>query len=91
MRFVGKCGLQECKNNGFLEIGRTGSSFGRVQKNLDILDRRLPLPESSSPEKFMEKLNVLPFSAEIIISPTRACRQHCTAEIGMKGAYTVAT
>ena len=41
-------GLQECKGYGFfLKLGRRATIFGQVQKNLDFMDRRLPLLESS--------------------------------------------
>ena len=46
-------GLQECKSNDFFEVGRAGSSFWPGSENLDFLDRRLPLLESFSPEKFV--------------------------------------
>ena len=43
-------GLQECKGNGFFEVGRAGSSFRSGPENLDFLDGRLPLPDSDSPK-----------------------------------------
>ena len=43
-------GLQECKGNGFFKVGRAGSSFWSGSENLD---GRLPLPEATSPEKFV--------------------------------------
>ena len=46
-------GLQESKGNGFFEVKRACSSFRSDPKNLDILDGRLPLPEPTSPEKFV--------------------------------------
>ena len=47
-------GLQESKGNDFFEVGRVGNNFRSDLENLDFLDGRLPLPESTSPEKFME-------------------------------------
>ena len=51
-------GFQECKGNGFFEIGRAGNNFwaGPKEKKKQIkkiLDMRLPPPESASPEKFV--------------------------------------
>jgi hypothetical protein len=41
-------GFQECKGNGFLEVGRAGNNFWLGSENLDFLDGRLPLLEYSS-------------------------------------------
>jgi hypothetical protein len=46
-------GLQECKGNGFLEVGRAGISFRSGLENLDFQVGQLLLPESSSPKKFV--------------------------------------
>ena len=46
-------GLQECKGNGFFEVGQAGNNFWSGSKNLDFMDKRLPLPESTSPKKFV--------------------------------------
>ena len=46
-------GLQECKGNGFSEVGRACNNFWSGPKNMHLLDGRLPLPEFTSPEKFM--------------------------------------
>ena len=56
-------GLQECKGNGFFEVGRT-CNFWSGPENLHFLDGRLPLPKSTSPEKFVGEgeFNVLPSS-----------------------------
>ena len=55
-------GLQECKGNGFFKVGRAYNNFWLGPKNLDFLDGRLPMPEYSSPKKFVGGggLNVLP-------------------------------
>ena len=45
-------GLQECKGNGFSKVGRARTNFWSGPKNLDILNKQLPLPESTSPKKF---------------------------------------
>ena len=45
--------FQECKDNGFFEVGRMGNNFWLGPKNLDFLDGRLPLPAYSSHEKFL--------------------------------------
>ena len=44
-------GLQECKGNGFFEVGQADSSFQLGLENLDFLDGRLP--KCSSTKKFM--------------------------------------
>ena len=46
-------GLQECKGNGFFEVRRACNNFRSGPKNLNFLDWWLPLPESTSPEKFV--------------------------------------
>ena len=46
-------GLQECKGNDFLEVGRAGNNFRSGPKNMDFLDTRLPHPKHSSPKKFV--------------------------------------
>jgi hypothetical protein len=46
-------GLQECKGNSFSKIGRVGNNFRSGTKNLDFLVRRLPLPDYSTPKKFV--------------------------------------
>ena len=38
--------------NGFFEVGRVAISFRSGPESMDFLDGRLPLPESTSPEKF---------------------------------------
>ena len=45
-------GFQECMGNGFFEVGRVAISFRSGPESMDFLDGRLPLPESTSPEKF---------------------------------------
>ena len=58
-------GLQECKGNGFFEVGQADSSFQLGLENLDFLDGWLP--KCSSTKKFMggggeggEEFNVSP-------------------------------
>ena len=46
-------GLQECKGIGFLEVGWAGNNFRSGPKDLDFLDGRLLVLESTSPEKFV--------------------------------------
>ena len=46
-------GLQECKANGFFEVGWTSSNFRSGPKKLSVLNGRLPLPESTSTAKFV--------------------------------------
>ena len=46
-------GLQECKGNGFFEVGWVGNNFRSGPKDLDFLDSQLLVPESTSPEKFV--------------------------------------
>ena len=54
-------GLRECKGNGSFEVGRAGNNCRSSTKKLDIVDGRLPLPKSTSPEKFVrEEFNVPP-------------------------------
>ena len=54
-------GLQECKGNGFFsKSGRWATILSQVLENLDFLDGRLPLPESTSHELFVGgEFNVL--------------------------------
>ena len=53
-------GLQECKGNGFFEVGRVGNNFWSGPKNLNFLDAWVPLPKSTSPKKFVGgELNIL--------------------------------
>ena len=51
MGFCGKVAFKNARAMIFLKLGRRTTNFGQVQKNLDFLDGRLPLPESTSPEK----------------------------------------
>jgi hypothetical protein len=44
-------GLWECKGTGFSKVGRASNNFWSGPKNLDIREKWLPLPESTSPEK----------------------------------------
>ena len=46
-------GLQECKGNGFFEVGQGGHKFSVGSKKSRFLSRGLPLPISTSPEKFV--------------------------------------
>ena len=54
-------GLQECKDNGFFEVGWADNNFQSGPENLHFIDGRLPLSEYSSPAKFIGEggLNVL--------------------------------
>jgi hypothetical protein len=52
----GICGEVAFKNARamvFSKLGGRAAIFGRIQKNLGFLARRLPLPEYSFPEKFV--------------------------------------
>ena len=47
-------GLQECKDNGFSEVGRAGEhKFSVMSKKIGFLLWGLPLPESTSLETFV--------------------------------------
>ena len=46
-------GLQECKGNGFFEVGQAGNNIWLGPENLEFLNGPLPLPDSTSDhEKF---------------------------------------
>ena len=45
-------GLQGCKGNGFSEVGQVGGNFWSGPKYLDFMYGWLPLPKSTSPQKF---------------------------------------
>ena len=49
-------GLQECKGNGFFEVGRAGNNFRSDPKNLKFLGGQLPLPKSTSPISLLGEL-----------------------------------
>ena len=50
----GICGQNaKRKGNGFFEIGRANNNFWFGPKNIDFLDKLLPLPESTPPKKFV--------------------------------------
>ena len=43
-------GLQECKSNGFFEVGRCGQQFSVRFRNFDKNSAGLPQPGSDTPE-----------------------------------------
>jgi hypothetical protein len=51
-------GLQKCKGNGFFEVKQMSRSFRLGPTNLDFFMGGLPLPESTSPKKFVGVFNV---------------------------------
>jgi hypothetical protein len=48
-----RSGLQECKGNGFFEVGRGGRNFQSGPENLNFFVGQLPLPASTSPERLV--------------------------------------
>ena len=46
-------GLQECKNNGFVEVGQGGQEFSVGFKNFEKNSAGLPQPRSNTPWKFV--------------------------------------
>ena len=52
-------GLQECKGNGFFEVSRVGGQkFSARSIKSGFVYGGLPLPKSTSPEKFLGMFNV---------------------------------
>ena len=68
--------LQECKGNGFFNVGQAGNNFQSGSKKILIFGR-LPFPEYSTPQKFVGGgLNILPLNMTFSVTNYKCHAQY---------------